>query len=1046
MRGFTDLFIRRPVLAIVVSALILVLGLKAVGSLPVLQYPQTENATITITTTYSGASPDVIAGFITTPIENAVAQVNGIDYMTSTSQTSTSTITINLVLNHDPDQALTEISAKVNSVLNQLPSGAQQPVLVLKVGQTLDAMYIAFRSNVLSGNQITDYVTRVVQPQLQAVDGVQTAEILGGQNFAMRIWLDPGKLASYGLTASDVYAALGNNDFVAALGNTKGQMTQITLTASTGLHSAAAFENLVLKQANGAIIRLKDVGTVELGADDYDQHVTFDNKDGVFVGIQVAPDANLLSVIKGVRAVFPGIVAQLPSGLDGSIAYDSTEFVNASIDDVLSALILALVIVTLVVFAFLGSPRSVLIPVIAIPLSLVGTFAMMLALGFSINLLTLLALVLAIGLVVDDAIIVVENVNRHLDEGLSPTNAALRAARELGSPIIAMTVVLISVYVPIGFQSGLTGALFTEFAFTLAGAVTISAIIALTLTPMLSARLLKPIDRRQNNWEARLIGFIDRRFDQVHRVYTRMLESSLNTIPVTLIFAALILTSIFFLAKGSSSELAPQEDQGVVIMFSTNAPDATIPQSTLYDQFLDRLMLSHKEVAHTFQIDVPGQDILGDVLLPWNQRSLSATALQNILQNQAQDQDAGQQVVAFQPPSLPGSQGLPVSFVLKTTDDFSVLYPIAEQFLGAALKTGKFIFLQSDLKIDQPQATVDIDRSKAAQLGLNMDEVGAALGDALGGGYVNYFSLDGRSYKVIPQVQRTARLNVSDLLNYPVTAINGINVPLSTIAKVQMQVIPESINHFQQQNSATIQGVAAPGVSQQQAIATLQHLAAQILPAGYAVDYGGEMRQYLQETSGFVTTFGFGVIIIFLALSALFNSFRDPLIILVSVPMSIAGAMIFIYLGFGGLSLNIYTEVGLVTLMGLISKHGILMVEVANEARLAGQPKRAAIEYAANVRLRPILMTTAAMVLGVIPLILATGAGAASRVNMGVVIASGLAIGTMFTLFVVPAVYMVLSGGKKAPNVPVFESKQGQGALPPGPPPRPEALEPGPGL
>jgi multidrug efflux pump len=1012
MRGFTDLFIRRPVLALVVSALILVLGMRSLGSLPILQYPKTENATITITTTYSGADPSVIAGFITTPIENAVAQVNGIDYITSTSETSTSTITINLVLNHDPDEALTEISAKVNSVLNQLPTGTQQPVLVLQVGQTLDAMYIAFRSNVLSANQITDYVTRVVQPQLQAVKGVQTAEILGGRNFAMRVWLDPLKLASYGLTATDVYSALQNNDFIATLGNTKGQATQITLTASTGLSSAAEFQNLIVKQTNSAIIRLKDVGTVELGADNYEQHVTFDNKEGVFVGVQVAPSANLLNVVSGIRAIFPGIAAQLPNGLEGSIAYDSTEFVNASIHDVVSALIEALVIVTLVVFAFLGSPRSVLIPVVAIPLSLIGTFAMMQLFGFSINLLTLLALVLAIGLVVDDAIIVVENVNRHLDDGERPFDAAMMAARELGGPIIAMTVVLISVYLPIGFQTGLTGALFTEFAFTLAGAVTISAIIALTLTPMLSAHLLKPIDRNGRGLESRLVGFIDRRFNEVHRAYTRMLSGSLNTIPVTLIFAAIILGSIFFLFHGAKSELAPQEDQGVVIMFSTNAPDATIPQSARYDAYLNKLMLTHPEVSHTFQIDTPGQDILGGVLKPWDQRSASATAIQTILQSQAAAKDAGQQVVAFQPPSLPGSQGLPVQFVVKTTDDFSVLYPVAQQFLAAALKTGKFIFLQSDLKLDQPQATVSINREKAAEIGLNMSQVGAALSDALGGGYVNYFSLDGRSYKVIPQVRRLARLNVSDLLNYPVTTVNGINVPLSTIATIKTTVIPESINHFQQQNSATIQGVSAPGVSQQEAIATLESLAAQILPRAYAVDFGGEIRQFTQESSSFALTFGFAVIIIFLSLAALFNSFRDPLIILVSVPMSIAGAMIFIYLGFGNVSLNIYTEVGLVTLMGLVSKHGILIVEVANEARLAGRSKREAIEYATNIRLRPILMTTAAMVLGVVPLILASGAGAASRVNMGVVIASGLAIGTLFTLFVVPAVYMVLSGSK----------------------------------
>jgi multidrug efflux pump len=1014
MKNFTDLFIRKPVLAIVVSTMLLVIGIRALTSLPVLEYPQTENAIITITTTYPGASPDVVAGFITTPLENAVAQVNGIDYITSTSQTSTSTITVNLILNDDADAALTEINAKVNSVLNQLPSGAQQPVLVLKIGQSFDAMYIAFRSSVLQPNQITDYVTRVVQPALQAVNGVQTAEILGGQNFAMRVWLDPQKLAAYSLTAQDVYAALGNNDFIAALGNTKGQMTQITLTASTGLESVEGFENLILKQTNGAIIRLKDVGTVELGADDYEQHVAFDNKTGVFIGIQVAPTASLLKVISGVRAVLPGIQAQLPSGLQVTVPYDSSEFVNASIYDVISALAVALVIVTLVVFAFLGSPRSVLIPVIAIPLSLIGTFGMMLLLGFSINLLTLLALVLAIGLVVDDAIIVVENVNRHLADGEPAFDAAINAARELGAPIIAMTIVLIAVYIPIGFQSGLTGALFTEFAFTLAGAVTISAIVALTLTPMMTTKILKPIDPAKRNWESKLVDFIDRRFDEVHRIYVRQLAGSLNNIPLVVVFACIIFISIYFLANGSTSQLAPDEDQGIVLTFSTAAPNATIPQKTLWDQKLNALMLDHPETAGTFQVDLPGQDVLGVVLKSWSQRARNAATLQTIFQNQADQEIAGLQVVAFQPPALPGSNGLPVSFVLKTTSSPAALYPVSQRFLAAALKTGKFIFLQSDLKVDQPQATVNIDRAKVAELGLNMNSVGSALSAALGGNYVNYFSLDGRSYKVIPQVQRVSRLNVSQLADYPVTELNGINVPLSSVASISTSVIPESINHFQQQNSATIQGVAAPGVSQQEALTTLQQVAAQILPGGYGTDYAGPLRQYVQESNGFIATFGFAVIIIFLALAALFNSFRDPLIILVSVPMSIAGALIFIYLGFGGLSLNIYTEVGLVTLMGLVSKHGILMVEVANEARSRGLAKRAAIEYAANIRLRPILMTTAAMVLGVVPLILATGAGAAARFNMGVVIAGGLSIGTMFTLFVVPAVYMILSGKKIA--------------------------------
>jgi multidrug efflux pump len=1012
MKRFTDLFISRPVLAIAVSILVLVLGLRAVISLPVQQYPQTQSATITITTTYPGASPDTVAGFVTTPMEQAVAQVNGIDYMTSTSQTSVSTITINLALNYDADAALTEISAKVNSVLSQLPQGTQQPVLTLQIGQTLAAMYISFSSTELSGNQMTDYVERVVQPQMQAVPGVQLADVIGAQNYAMRVWLKPQKLASYGLTPTDVWNALAANDFISPLGNTKGQMTQVTLTANTGLHSAREFNNLIVKEQNGTIIRLSDVATVELGSDDYDQNVTYNNQATVFMGVDVAPAANLLDVVAGIRRIFPDIKANLPSGMSTLIGFDATDFVHASIHEVLIALGEALVIVTFVVFAFLGSPRSVLIPVIAIPLSLVGGFAIMAAFGFSINLLTLLALVLAIGLVVDDAIIVVENVNRHLDLGETPLRAAREAAAELGGPIIAMTAVLIAVYVPIGFQSGLTGALFTEFAFTLAGAVTVSALIALTLTPMLSSRFLRHIDRKSSNLESRMVNFIDARMDEVHRVYTYLLRGSLNSIPVTLTFASIILVSILFLATGAAKELAPNEDQGVMFAFSTSSPDTTYTQSAMWDRQLSAILLKEPALQLTFHISQLGFDLTGEVLKPWGERKHSAQYYQTQFQNQANAGVAGQQVVFAQPPPLPGSQGLPIEFVIKSTDPVAEIYPISQALLAAGLKTGKFIFLQSDLKIDQPQANIVIDRDKAAALGLNMSQIGAALAQALGGGYVNYFSLDGRSYKVIPQVQRVSRLNVADLNNYYVLSANGINVPLSSIATIETSVIPESINHFQQQNSATIQGVPAPGVSQATAFAALQDAAKGILLPSDHVDYGGPLRQYVQTSSGFIFTFIFALVIIFLALSALFNSFRDPLIILVSVPMSIAGALMFIYLGFGGLSLNIYTEVGLVTLMGLISKHGILMTEVANEARLAGMGKREAIEHAASIRLRPILMTTAAMVLGVVPLIIATGAGAAARFAMGMVIAGGLSIGTLFTLFVVPAVYITLSGKK----------------------------------
>jgi multidrug efflux pump len=1010
---FTDIFVRRPVLATVISLLILVLGLRALMSLQVLQYPKTENAIVTITTVYYGASPNVVAGFVTTPLEAAIAQANGIDYMTSNSQSGVSTIQVYLRLNYDPDKAMTEINTKIQSVLNQLPTGTQQPQISVRVGQTIDAMYIGFNSKVLRENQITDYIQRVVQPKLQAVPGVQTAEILGGKYFALRAWLDPHRLAAHGLTAADVWQALANNNYISGAGTTKGQMVQVNLSASTDLRSLDAFRNLIVKQSGPAVVRLKDVANVTLGNDDYNSAVGFDGQRAVYVGIQVAPAANLLDVVQGVRAIWPGIVAQLPQGLNADIVYDSTKFVSSSIHEVISTLVEAVLIVTLVVFLFLGSPRSVVIPLIAIPLSLIGTFSMMLLFGFSINLLTLLALVLAIGLVVDDAIIVVENVNRHLEDGMKPIPAAILAARELGGPIIAMTVVLIAVYVPIGFQGGLTGALFTEFAFTLVGAVTVSAVIALTLSPMMSSRLLRGHTPGERNWEARLVAFIDRRFGAIHRRYERWLKGSLNYLPVTATFAVIVLGSIYIFYTNAMTELAPEEDQGVVITSATSAPSATLQQRLMYDRQVYDALASFPETDHVFQLDVPGQNIAGAVLKPWDERTRTAKELQPLIQ-QAVSQIAGEQVVAFQPPPLPGGVGLPVQFVIGTTSPFTQLNTVAQNFLQQARASGLFIFLNTDLRIDSPEVTVVIDRSKAALMGLTMNDVGSALTAMLSGGYVNYFDLDGRSYKVIPQVQQRWRLNPSQILNYHLRTASGATIPLSTIAHVETRTQPESINHFQQLNSAMIEGVVAPGVAMGTAMAYLDDLAARTLPVGYSVDYGGQFRQLKQESGGFLPTFGFALIIIFLALAALFESFRDPLIILVSVPMSIAGALFFVALGLHGASLNIYTEVGLVTLMGLISKHGILIVEFANNLQRAGRTKRQAIEEAAGIRLRPILMTTAAMVLGVIPLLTATGAGANSRFAMGLVIFSGLAVGTLFTLFVVPAVYLMLGATHKA--------------------------------
>ena len=1005
--NFTDLFIRRPVLAMVVSLLLVVLGLRSLFSLPINQYPKTQNAVVTISTTYYGADAQTVAGFITQPLESAIAQAQGIDYLSSSSSSGVSTITATLRLNYDANRALTEINTQVSSVRNQLPAQAQAPVLTVQTGQTTDAMYLGFYSKTLPTNNVTDYLSRVVKPKLDSISGVQTAELLGARLFALRAWLDADKMAAFGVTAAEVSTALGNNNYLAALGSSKGQMVTVPLTAGTDLHSVEEFRKLVVKRSGDSIVRLEDLATVVLGSENYDFNVAFSGVRSVFIGIKVAPEANILDVAQRVRASFPDIQSQLPAGLTGEIVYDSTFFINTSIREVIKTLVEALLIVTIVIYLFLGSLRAVIVPVIAMPLSLIGTFTAMLALGYSINLLTLLAIVLAIGLVVDDAIIVVENVDRHMKQGQPPLEASLLAARELGSPILAMTVVLIAVYVPIGFQGGLTGALFTEFAFTLAGAVAVSGVVALTLSPMMCSRFFRP---EQDS--GRFVQAIDRVFGKVHDRYQRLLHALLDTWVVLIVMAALLMVVLGVMFRMSQSELAPEEDQGVVLSQVVGDPTATSDQMQTYAEQIYQVARGMPEYSQMFQITgVPtvNSGFGGMLMTPWNARTRSAQQVQQDLQA-GWNRIAGARVAAFQFPALPGSSGLPVQFVITTTEPFENLNTVAQQVLDKARASGKFYFIDTDLKIDKPQATVVVDRDNVAALGMTQQDVGAALGAALGGGYVNYFSIAGRSYKVIPQVLQVDRLNPSAVLDFHIRTPDGAMLPASTVAHIRYDVVPESINRFQQLNSATLSGVS--GASQGEVLAFMRQAVAEAAPSGYTVDYAGQSRQFVQESGGFVVTMLFAVVIVFLALAAQFESFRDPVVILVSVPLALFGATMFIFLGFA--SINIYTEVGLVTLMGLISKHGILIVEVANQLQKAGRSKREAVEEAATVRLRPILMTTAAMVFGVLPLVIASGAGAAGRHAMGLVIFTGLSIGTLFTLFVVPAMYLFLAADHQA--------------------------------
>nr|WP_180205296.1 multidrug efflux RND transporter permease subunit [Pseudomonas sp. SbOxS1]NYU05348.1 multidrug efflux RND transporter permease subunit [Pseudomonas sp. SbOxS1] len=1002
--AFTDPFIRRPVLATVVSLLIVLLGFQAWNKLPLRQYPQMENALITVTTAYPGANAETIQGYITQPLQQSLASAEGIDYMTSVSRQNFSVISIYARIGSNTDRLFTELLAKANEVKNQLPQDAEDPVLSKEAADASALMYISFFSKELSNPQITDYLSRVIQPKLATLPGMAEAEILGNQVFAMRLWLDPVKLAGFGLSASDVTNAVRQYNFLSAAGEVKGEYVVTSINANTELKSTEAFAAIPLKVDGDSRVLLRDVARVEMGAENYDTISSFGGTPSVYIGIKATPAANPLDVIKEVRKIMPELEAQLPPNLKGEIAYDATLFIQASIDEVVKTLFEAVLIVIVVVFLFLGALRSVVIPVVTIPLSMIGVMFFMQMMGYSLNLLTLLAMVLAIGLVVDDAIVVVENIHRHIEEGKTPLDAALEGAREIAMPVVSMTITLAAVYAPIGFLTGLTGALFKEFALTLAGAVVISGIVALTLSPMMCALLL-----RHDENPTGLAHRLDLIFESLKRRYQTMLHGTLNTRPVVLVFAVIVLCLIPVLLKFTKSELAPEEDQGIIFMLA-NAPQPTNLDylNTYTDEFIE-IFKAFPEYYSSFQINGFNgvqSGIGGFLLKPWNERS--RTQMEILPEVQAKlESISGLQVFGFNLPSLPGTgEGLPFQFVINTANDYELLLQVVDRVKKRAMESGKFAFVDVDLAFDKPEVVVDIDRAKAAQMGVSMQDLGGTLATLLGESEINRFTVDGRSYKVIAQVERPFRDNPDWLNNYYVKNTQGELLALSTLITVSDRARPRQLNQFQQLNSAILSGV--PLVSMGEAIDAVRQIAREEAPAGFAFDYAGASRQYVQEGSALWVTFGLALAIIFLVLAAQFESFRDPLVILVTVPLSICGALLPLFLGWS--SMNIYTQVGLVTLIGLISKHGILIVEFANQLRKdKGLTPREAVEEAAAIRLRPVLMTTAAMVFGMVPLIIATGAGAVSRFDIGTVIATGMSIGTLFTLFVLPCVYTLLA-------------------------------------
>lgn len=1007
-----DRFIERPVLATVTGLVILLLGVQAMTALTVREYPETTSSTIRIVTPYIGANAELVQGFITTPLEQTISTAEGIDYLESSSSLGISTITARLELGYDPNAAVAEILTKIQQVRNRLPQGSENSIVTISRGNNQAAMYLAFYSDVLKSSEITDYLNRAVRPRLETVSGVQQANVIGAQNIAMRLWLNPDRMAALKVTPVEVYQAIADSNFLSAVGETKGTITSIPLKADTNLQTVESFENLVIREQGDTIIRLRDVAQVELGAESYDSSIIFEGQNVAFIGVQVAPEANLLDTIAGVRKLIPEVRAQLPAGLEGIVVYDSTEAVQDSIDEVISSLVEALLIVTVVIYLFLGSFRSALVPGVAMPLAIVGAFFLMQMLGYSINLLTLLALILAIGTVVDDGIVMVENASRHLENGATPEEAARRTIRELAGSIVAMNIVVVAVFAPVGLMGGLTGSLFTEFAYTIAGATLISGILALTVSPMMCATLLKA--DMQKRW---LADKVDRGFHLLSKGYASALRTALSLRWSVLTVGVLILGSLYFLYSAAAKELSPPEDEGFLIVSAQADPNTSLDHLELWTGVLADNVRPVEGVQYFFSLNGGRSDSGGSsssafggvILKDWEKRQPTQMQLQRQLQGVA-SKVAGLESVVIAPPTLPGAgEGAPVQFVISPLEDPRVIHEVTQDILQKARESGVFTYIQSDLKYDKLEQRISVDRDKAAALGVNIGDLGGDLSTMLSAGYVNYFSYDGRSYRVIPQVGREHRLQAEQLLDYRVATRDGELVPLSLFVSLEDDIQPRQLKRFNQLNAATLSGVPAPGVSFDRVIAFLRKTVADSVDRNVVTDWKGQSRQYVTENTTLMVAFALAVLLMYLTLSAQYESFRDPAIMFVSIPMSLAGAMLFLALGVT--SVNIYTQIGLLALIGSIIRHGILLVEFANEIQKEdGLDRHDAILKAAALRFRSILMTTLCTLVGLIPLLIASGGpGAASRFAISFTLGVGMAIGTFFTLFMVPALYTLLA-------------------------------------
>ena len=1003
-----DAFVTKPVLAIVLCVLILLAGLNAANNISVQQYPKIKSASLVINTVYTGASADVVKGYVTEPIERVTSTVPGVDYVDSVTTAGLSKVTAWLELNHDTTDALSDLTTKLNQIKFELPTGAEDPAIdIIRADSPYAVFYLDVEAKNETRSELSDYLIRNVIPVLNDISGVQKVTLEGGRNPAMRVLLNPDKLAVYGLSSSEVFSALQANNTIATLGYSENNRQRIDLMANTNLSSVTDFEQLIIRDDNGSQLKLGDVAQIALGEAEGIVTARLDDRITVFLAVWALPGANEIDIGDALYERLDAVNATLPEGMRITTGYDGTLYMRDSIKEIFTTLIETVLLVGIVILLMMGSFRTALVPLVTIPISVLGAIAVISAIGYSLNLLTILAIVLSVGLVVDDAIVVVENVARHMREGKPRLQAALISSRQLLVPIIAMTLTLAAVYAPIGFLTGLTGFLFREFAFTLAIAVLISGVVAVTLSPIMSAYVC-PEGGKEGPFTQR----VNRYFDNLQQAYQRLLARCFEwRAQITVIAIVFSLLSVPFYLF-SQKELAPTEDQSAINVVVEAPPESSQQYTSAKMNDTVAVLNASEGAKFTWQILTASAGFGGVELAPFDEREQSVHDMLYDLYGRL-GSVTGLTLFPILPASLPTAGQFDVEVVFRTTDDAKTMKMYADKIISKANASGNYMFVNTDLKIDLPQAELRIDKALLADLGLTVQEVNNQLGVLMSSNFVNYFNKDGKAYRVIPIVDDSSRFNPENILDMRVRADSGQLVPVSSFASLDTFTSPRVLGSFNQQSSFRILAGVLPHITKEQGLTTIEAIAAEILPASYSVDYAGESRQLRKEGNTMLGVLGVALIIVYFLLTIQFNSFRDPLVVLLGcAPLALAGALMLPFLSLT--TINIYSQIGLVTLIGLIAKNGILIVEFANQLQLSGMQKLEAVKEAAATRLRPILMTTGATVLGHFPLVLVTGAGAEARNSIGIILVAGMLIGTFFTLIVLPLLYASLATRKQS--------------------------------